>query len=173
MNETQLTPRQNFILNIVNRGNGTGRLEIEKRVRSIYPASKPTIARDLSLLVRNKLVKTNGRSIATIYLPFEKNPLLNYQELEQYFSLEPDQRIEAKRRFDFSVFFYLKGLFGTEEITAFDGQINGGGGVDKFRIKIWDKDNNDAVVYDNQLGVNDNSDPTTVVNDGGSIVIHP
>ena len=24
-------------------------------------------------------------------------------------------------------------------LTAIDGQINGGGGVDKFRIKIWDK----------------------------------
>ena len=27
----------------------------------------------------------------------------------------------------------------------------GGDGIDRFRIKIWDKDNNDVVVYDIQL----------------------
>ena len=31
-------------------------------------------------------------------------------------------------------------------LTAIDGQLNGGGGVDKFRIKIWDKNNGGAVV---------------------------
>jgi VCBS repeat-containing protein len=56
-------------------------------------------------------------------------------------------------------------------LTAIDGQINGGGGVDKFRIKIWDKNNGDAIVYDNQLGAADDSDPVTGLG-GGSIVIH-
>src|SRR6266496_2084703 len=103
MNETQLTQRQNFILNIVNGGNGISRVEIEERINSLFPASKPTIARDLALLVRKKLVKIKGRSIATIYLPYEKNPLLNYLDLEKYFSLEPDLR-SGKKVFDFSVF---------------------------------------------------------------------
>jgi len=58
-------------------------------------------------------------------------------------------------------------------LSAIDGAISGGGGTDKFRIKIWDKNNNDAVVYDNQPGAADNADATTVVNSGGSIVIHP
>ena len=56
-------------------------------------------------------------------------------------------------------------------LTAIDGQINGGGGVDKFRIKIWNKSNNDATVYDNQLGASDSANPTTALG-GGSIVIH-
>jgi len=55
-------------------------------------------------------------------------------------------------------------------LTAPDGQINGGGGQDKFRIKIWDK-NSGVVIYDNQLGTSDDSDPTTVIG-GGSIIIH-
>jgi hypothetical protein len=42
--------------------------------------------------------------------------------------------------------------------------------VDKFRIKIWDMAN-EQVVYDNQLGADDNSDPTTVIG-GGAIVVH-
>ncbi len=56
-------------------------------------------------------------------------------------------------------------------LTAIDGQLNGGGGTDRFRIKIWDKNNNDATVYDNQLGAADTDNPTTVLA-GGSIVIH-
>jgi hypothetical protein len=43
--------------------------------------------------------------------------------------------------------------------------------VDKFRIKIWDKDAEDAVVYDNNIVADDNEEPTTELR-GGSIVIH-
>jgi HYR domain/Right handed beta helix region/PKD domain len=55
-------------------------------------------------------------------------------------------------------------------LTAIDGQINGGGGVDKFRIKIWDK-NSGGLIYDNQLNAPDSADPSTALG-GGSIVIH-
>jgi ligand-binding sensor domain-containing protein len=54
-------------------------------------------------------------------------------------------------------------------LSAIDGQINGGGGIDKFRIKIWDKDTGE-VVYDNQIGAAEDADPTTAIA-GGSIVI--
>ena len=43
--------------------------------------------------------------------------------------------------------------------------------MDKFRIKIWDKDDGDAVVYDNQIGDADDADLTTAIG-GGSIKIH-
>jgi PKD repeat protein len=55
-------------------------------------------------------------------------------------------------------------------LTAVDGQVNGGGGTDKFRIKIWDKATGD-VIYDNQMGAGDGDNLTTVLG-GGSIVIH-
>lgn len=55
-------------------------------------------------------------------------------------------------------------------LTAIDGQISGGGGVDKFRIKIWNKDD-DSIVYDNKNGASDTGDDTTELG-GGSIVIH-
>lgn len=55
-------------------------------------------------------------------------------------------------------------------ITAIDGQATGGGGIDKFRMKIWDTASN-TLVYDNQLGAPDPADPTTAIS-GGSIVIH-
>ncbi len=43
--------------------------------------------------------------------------------------------------------------------------------VDTFRIKIWDKGNGNAVVYDNEMGVDVNGDPTTALG-GGNIKIH-
>jgi hypothetical protein len=55
-------------------------------------------------------------------------------------------------------------------LTAIDGQVNGGGGLDKFRIKIWDKATG-SVIYDNQMGAPDDGDAATVIQ-GGSIVIH-
>ena len=55
-------------------------------------------------------------------------------------------------------------------VTATDGQVNGGGGTDKFRIKVWNKTTN-VVVYDNQMGDAENADASTVLG-GGSIVIH-
>jgi hypothetical protein len=55
-------------------------------------------------------------------------------------------------------------------LTAIDGQVVGGGGVDRFRIKIWDRAT-DEVVYDNQPGEGDDSGVTTALG-GGSVVIH-
>lgn len=56
-------------------------------------------------------------------------------------------------------------------LTAADSALPGGGESDTFRIKIWDKDNGDVVVYDSQMGDVDEADATTALG-GGSIVIH-
>lgn len=56
-------------------------------------------------------------------------------------------------------------------ITAIDGSVTGSDGIDRFRIKIWDKNNTDALVYDNKLGASDNSNNATELG-GGSIIIH-
>jgi|GEM_PF-1333200 len=53
-------------------------------------------------------------------------------------------------------------------LTGIDGRINHTG-VDKFRLKIWNKANG-AIVYDNQMGASDQEDPTTPIS-FGSIVI--
>jgi len=55
-------------------------------------------------------------------------------------------------------------------LTAIDGNELGVGKPDTFRIRIWDADS-DLPVYDNQLGVDENADPTTALG-GGSIVVH-
>ena len=54
-------------------------------------------------------------------------------------------------------------------LTAIDGQVNGGGGVDKLRMRIWS--DGGGLVYDNEMNPDENADPTTALG-GGSIVIH-
>jgi PKD repeat protein len=56
-------------------------------------------------------------------------------------------------------------------LSAIDEKLTPSTDVDLFRIKIWDKDSGDAVVYDNQIGEAEDADPTTSIG-GGSIVIH-
>ncbi len=56
------------------------------------------------------------------------------------------------------------------QLSAIDGQQPGGGGVDRFRIRIWDKVTG-VVIYDNKIGAPDNADPTMALG-GGSITIH-
>jgi hypothetical protein len=55
-------------------------------------------------------------------------------------------------------------------LTAVDGQVNGGGGTDKFRFKVWNKSDS-AIIYDTQLGAADGDNPSVPLG-GGSIVLH-
>src|SRR5437016_9242026 len=57
-------------------------------------------------------------------------------------------------------------------LTAADGKVDGGDGVDRLRIKIWNTSTS-AIVYDNQSGSDDSiSSANTMAIDGGSVVIH-
>jgi hypothetical protein len=56
-------------------------------------------------------------------------------------------------------------------VTAIDEKLTPSLNVDGFRIRIWDKDDDDAVVYDNRMGEDDFSDAATELS-GGSVVIH-
>ena len=120
MNETKATPREKLIINLINEGEGIGRVDIEQRVKELYPASKPTIARDLARLVERGVIKIKGTGRSTIYMPVSASPLLRRFDIEQYFSLEPDQRVGAKKSFDFSVFSELRDLFTQDEIVEIE-----------------------------------------------------
>ena len=61
-------------------------------------------------------------------------------------------------------------------LTAIDGKVSGGGGIDRFRIKIWKYDETlkqDVIVYDNQLdpGTEGTTSEGTAIG-AGQIVIH-
>ena len=59
------------------------------------------------------------------------------------------------------------------QLFGFDADVNTNDSHldDKFRIKIWDKNNGDVVVYDNELVQSEAAEPSTIIG-GGSIVIH-
>jgi len=52
-------------------------------------------------------------------------------------------------------------------LTTIDGELPGGGGLDKFRIKISSPG---GVVYDNQTGAADSADPSTVIASGHIVI---
>jgi hypothetical protein len=54
-------------------------------------------------------------------------------------------------------------------LTVIDGALDGG--ADKLRMKIWDMNNGNLIVYDTQPGAPDIDAPATALG-GGSIVIH-
>jgi Tol biopolymer transport system component len=53
-------------------------------------------------------------------------------------------------------------------LTAVDGDLSGGSGIDKFRIKIWDNASGE-LIYDNKIGDADSADPQAITE--GSIAI--
>jgi hypothetical protein len=56
-------------------------------------------------------------------------------------------------------------------ISAIDEDLTPSTDVDLFRIKIWDRESEDAIVYDNQMGDDEDADPATAIG-GGNIKIH-
>jgi Fic family protein len=113
MNET-ITPRQARILNIIISSNGITRDGILSDIERIYAISRPTLIRDLNVLVRQKRIKSVGKGPVTKYVSIEENPLFKKFDLDAYFSTDPDQR-NAKRVFDFSILNRFKNLFNQEE----------------------------------------------------------
>lgn len=120
MNETISATRQKYILNIINQSEGLLREEIQEKVSKIYPASKPTIIRDINILFKKKLIEIKGKARATKYLPKVQNPLLRQFDLERYFADDPDNRINARKSFDFEIFKNLQDLFLPEELNTLE-----------------------------------------------------
>lgn len=116
MNETILTPRQKYLLNIINQADGLLREDIQEKISKAYPVSKPTIIRDIHILLKKQLIKVAGKARATRYSPIAVNPLLREFDLERYFVDDPDNRVGARKFFDFDIFKNLHDLFLPEEI---------------------------------------------------------
>ena len=55
-------------------------------------------------------------------------------------------------------------------LSAIDGNLMTIPATDKFRIKIWDIDAGDVVIYDNEINTSESEEATTAIS-GGSIVI--
>ena len=87
-------------------------------------------------------------------------------------SLEYDWLVVANARAQFKGVGIINGAgnFGFL-LTVVDAALTPSTDVDLFRIKIWNKDSADTIVYDNNLGGAEIDDPVTAIV-GGSIMIH-
>jgi hypothetical protein len=86
-------------------------------------------------------------------------------------ALNYDYLVIDKTRAQFAGFGKVNGVSGYNFIlTVIDGSLPGGDGVDRFRIKIWNKTTG-AIVYDSQPGASDAADPTMPIGPNGSIEI--
>ena len=89
----------------------------------------------------------------------------------EFNSLSYDYLAISGNRAQFQGFGKVNGVSGYNFIlTVVDGDAIGGDGVDRFRIKIWNK-NTGVIAFDNQLGASDAADPTTAIGLGSSVVI--
>jgi uncharacterized repeat protein (TIGR01451 family) len=89
----------------------------------------------------------------------------------EFNALNYDYLVIDKARAQFRGFGKINGVSGYDFIvTVIDGGLPEGGGVDKFRIKIWEKTTG-IIVYDSQMGASDAADPITPVGPGGDITI--
>ncbi len=116
MNDTNINPRQKHILELVSQSDGVSRRQIKNKLENAFSCSIPTIARDLSFLLKKGSVRVDGKGRNTRYFPINTNPLLKYIDIDQYFILEPDQRVGTKKVFDFSIFDHLSAIFTSAEI---------------------------------------------------------
>jgi len=118
MNDTKLNPRQNQILELIEREDTLSRLEIKEKLPEQFQVSIPTIARDLAYLLENNCVVKHGKGRNTSYSSVNASALLRYYDIDQYFALEPDQRDGVKTTFDFEIFTKLQGLFTSLELAG-------------------------------------------------------
>jgi len=81
-------------------------------------------------------------------------------------ALNYDYLVIDKDLAQFKGFGKMNGVSGYDFIvTVIDGNLPGGSGVDKFRIKIWEKTTG-LIVYDNQMGASDSARPTMSITGG-------
>lgn len=120
MNETKLSSRQKIITNIVSQSDGLLREEIQKELSGFQKVSKPTLIRDLNKLIKEKVVRLEGKGKNTKYYSFSQNPLLRYFNLDSYFDVSPDERTNAKKFFDFQIYKHLENLFSKIEIEKIE-----------------------------------------------------
>lgn len=117
MIDTNLNTRQKQILELIGRSDSLSRLEIKEKLTSQFQVSIPTVARDLAHLLKNGLIEVRGKGRNTSYSSINAAALLKYFDIDQYFTLEPDQRTDIKKSFDFSIFTKLSDLFTLPEIA--------------------------------------------------------
>ncbi|TAN33008.1 cell filamentation protein Fic [Patescibacteria group bacterium] len=111
-----LTKRQKAILEFVQANEQVTAAELIKGLAGKFDRlSKPTILRELEILLSIGQIEKRGKARSVTYSSKIKTPLLRYVNAADYFAVPVDER-KIKYRFDWEIFDHLSGLFNKEEL---------------------------------------------------------
>lgn len=113
MSDTIITARQGQILAKIEKSVGLSRKEIKIGLS----VSVPTISRDLVILSQKGFIKRIGRGRGTKYISQSSNLVTRRFDLDSYFNVDPDERLEVRKSFDFEIFSKLRDIFSRQEIV--------------------------------------------------------
>lgn len=108
-----LTVRQQKILSLIRTQGSASNKEIVEKIPS---ASRITIVRDITQLLKQGIIVQTGKGRSTRYIEHIQNELLQFIDADHYFAKGPDERTLRFDRFEFSIFQKLESLFTTEEL---------------------------------------------------------
>lgn len=118
----KLTPRQKNILKELSK-NDMSRGQIEESLEKIYQISKATVIRDLGGLINAKLIKQKGSGPAIRYSLLNLPNDANILNLDEYFSVDSDDRKVLSDSFDSSIIKDIDRFFTKKELVSFDNNM--------------------------------------------------
>lgn len=117
---SKLTKRQEYILQFIEeRGHTVAKAIIDELQTKFDNVSKPTVLRDLEILLDAKLINKTGGGRSVAYESKEQNFLLKHIAVASYFAVPPDNR-PAQKNFNWEVFNHLHDLFSNTELKYLD-----------------------------------------------------
>ncbi|MFC1727078.1 Fic family protein [Patescibacteria group bacterium] len=117
-----LNSRQKSIINALKSNGKLSRAEITNLLSKTKKVSRPTVIRDLNELLALKIVKTEGGGRATVYRLSQENSLLQYFDVDDYFSRGLYDR-SAMKNFNPGVFDSLASLYNKSEIALWEKSV--------------------------------------------------
>jgi Fic family protein len=111
----KLNNRQNKIIEYISNHANVGNMEIVNFVnKQGEKISRFTVIRDLDILLKDGWIIKNGQGRSIYYEAKNKNSLLKFINVEKYFSVPPDERVQVSS-FNFEIFKNLEGLLSPDE----------------------------------------------------------
>ncbi|MFH1315838.1 MAG: Fic family protein [Candidatus Uhrbacteria bacterium] len=111
----KLNKRQQLILQMVDQQGIVSAKELLETLKLDFDRiSKPTILRDLDLMMRKGLLVRTGGGRSVRYQSMIKNPLLGFVDIKEYFQADTDER-KVQEQFNWPVFDQLDDLFTKQE----------------------------------------------------------
>jgi len=117
----KLNKRQLNILELIKKYKRLNNSEIKKYLEKNFDIiSRVTVVRDINKLLKNNLIKKQGKGRSVYYEDYVQNSLFAYFDAEEYFKCHADKREIAFERFNFKIFKNIDNIFNKEELSELE-----------------------------------------------------